>query len=237
MNNPDYFPFERWGLRGNPFQALTREEWAEVALLPSEVETALRQNPDTQALQILGESGAGKTSTLLALWREAQGQARACSYEYIPPGSRRYHTRLDSLQLFLLDEAQRIHPRRLRRLFQWLRKAPATGLRLIWSSHADLTPLARAAGIETHSVSLDQAPRADLQRMLDRRLRFFALPGGPKLRLDPSATAFLAARFGRDLGGMERFLYEFFQLALSSPCIDGGTLEDFAARINATPER
>ena len=204
MRDP-YFPFHALGFRSNPFRALTDEEWAAIVVLP---EAVLRAVAGGGHLQVLGEMGCGKTSTLLGLAQHFRHEGRVAAYEYLPIGQDTFKLALAGLELFLLDEVQRLRPRERRRLLI----AAHGGLRLILGSHEDLTPLFAGAGLSLSTVRLEAAGPAHLETVLARRLDYFALPDRqPRVTLDPSAARYLEATFGNNLRAMERFLYEVFQ--------------------------
>ena len=75
MPNP-YFPFHALGYQGNPFRAVTDDEWVALAILPDSIETVVNH----PHLQILGDKGHGKTTTLLALAARFQKQNQVVAY-------------------------------------------------------------------------------------------------------------------------------------------------------------
>jgi len=204
MRDP-YFPFHALGFRSNPFRALTDEEWAAIVVLP---EAVLQAAASGGHLQVLGEMGRGKTSTLLGLAEQFRRDGRAVAYEYLPIGQDTFKLALAGLEVFLLDEVQRLRPDERRRLLA----AARGGLRLIVGSHEDLAPAFTGAGLALSTVRLETTGRVHLETILARRLAYFALPDRqPQVTLDPSAAKYLEATFGSNLRAMERFLYEVFQ--------------------------
>ncbi len=211
MRDP-YFPFHALGFQSNPFRALTDEEWTAIVVLPDPV---LRAVASGGHLQVLGELGRGKTSTLLGLAEHFRRAGCAVAYEYLPIGQDTFKSMLAGLEVFLFDEAQRLRPDERRRL---MRAAPG-GLRLILGSHEDLTALFNGAGLSLSTVRLEVSGQAHLESILTRRLDYFALPNcQPGVTLDPSAAPYLEATFGTNLRAMERFLYEVFQ-QLDEPAV------------------
>ncbi|MFQ5399139.1 MAG: hypothetical protein ACE5E7_06020 [Anaerolineae bacterium] len=199
------FFFYALGYRRNPFGALTDEEWAEVAVLPSEV-TAVIRSPFTH-LQLLGPQGSGKSTCLLKLTHQFREQGLQVAYEYLPVGQREYHTETVGLDVFLLDEAQRLRWGERRRLLR-----EAGRLRLVLGSHADWRRHFARRGVSIHTVTLGDSLTADtLHTLLARRLDYFALPGVERVMLAADAVAFLLDTFGGDLRKMEYFLYEVWQ--------------------------
>ncbi|MCI0580284.1 MAG: ATP-binding protein [Chloroflexi bacterium] len=200
-----YFPFHDLGFRSNPFRALDDEEWAAVAVLPDSVQPALAQG--FVHLQLRGETGRGKTTTLLALAGHFRQAGRRVAYEYLPEGQERFTTTLAALASFALDEAQRLRPGERRRLLA----AAQQGLQLIFSSHQDLAPLFEQRNLPLTTIYLDAAPPAHLQAILERRLAYFALESPPPITFTAEAVDYLWQQCSGNLRAIERFLYEFFQ--------------------------
>jgi len=197
--NP-FFPFHAIGYKCNPFRTLTDDEWGEIAILPEAILDAA--NTSTH-LQILGEMGRGKTTTLMGLQAHLKRAGKRVAYEYIPEGQTRFYTPLDDLEIFLLDEAQRIKnfPKVLN-----LRE-----VRLIFASHQDFTShFARhhqpLATLELNSITPDH-----LRHLIEKRLTYFALDDSRPIHFADDAIEYLYEKFGSDLRGVERRLYESFQ--------------------------
>jgi hypothetical protein len=193
-----YFPYARLGLRGNPFQALTNEALAQVAEVPPELAAG--------HWQVLGEQGAGKTTLLVALAHHARAQGQSAAYEYLPEGAAAFTTPLAGLALFCLDEAQRLRPGESRRLRAGLAAWP--GLRLVVASHADVAPGLAPGRMGT--LRLGPAEPELLARLIERRLAFFALPGGALTGLTPEAVGYVHTASGGNLRRAEQGLYEVF---------------------------
>ena len=222
MRDP-YFPFHALGFRSNPFRALTDDEWADIVVLS---ETVLAAATGAGHLQVLGEMGRGKTSTLLGLARRFRRAGRRVAYEYLTIGQDSFNTPLPGPDVFLLDEAQRLRASERRRLLAAARAGP----RLILGSHQDLAPLFAAAGLELATARLEAFGPAHLAAVLERRLADAALPTtAPLVTLDPGALAYLTATFGSNLRGTERFLYEVFQRLETPGPLTANSLQAFAA--------
>lgn len=202
------FPAHHLGYTRNPFGRLTDAEWAAVAVLPDAVRQALPVG--CHHLQLLGPRGVGKSSALCRIVAELRQAGRRVAYEYVPPGQHHFKTDLADVEVFCLDEAQRLSWRQRRRLVRW---GGAHG-RLIFSSHRDLR---RWFGWQRPFViSIDLQPlvtEAHWQAVLARRLAAFARPEAPRLALAPDAVRYLHARFGADLRAGEALLYEVWQAA------------------------
>jgi hypothetical protein len=205
MRDP-YFPFQALGFRSNPFRALTDDEWAEIVVLPAGLVAAAAAGH----VQVLGEMGHGKTSALLGLARRFRLAGQKVAYEYLALGQETFKTAPAGLDVFLLDEAQRLRSSERRRLL-------AAGPRLVLGSHEDLVDLFAGAGLRLGSVRLEGLTLAELETLLERRLAAARMPAAPAaVTFDATGLAYLQSEFGGDLRAMERFLYEVFQ-SLETP--------------------
>jgi len=240
MQRP-FFHFPHIGYSRNPFGALTDEEWTAIAVLPPVIERILANGFDH--LQLLGPMGIGKSTTLLALqaWfvaaqkessrRDAETQRRKGGpvarpqdahpsnrivYEYLPEGQRHFVTDTNKLDLFLLDEAQRLNWWQRRKLMK-----AASHLRLIISSHEDLTPLFAKKDMNLTSVDLSgEMDEGWITAVIHKRLSYFAIPNQPHATLTPTAITYLVETFGQNLRQMEYFLYEVWQQLDSTEPVD-----------------
>ena len=186
----------------NPFQALTEEEWAEVVVWPAAAATAFNQSTH---LQLLGPTGSGKTSLLLACHaRLRYDPACRVKLEYLAEGESRRRTPLEQLDVYLLDEAQRLNWWEKRK---WLAAAARHPVRLIFSSHQDMTPLFQRYHLPLTTIRLDALTPSHLQALLERRLATFASP----ITFTPEAIAYLWQRFSPNWRDLEFFLYDSWQ--------------------------
>jgi replication-associated recombination protein RarA len=199
-----YFPFHALGFRCNPFRAVTDEEWTAVAVLPESVADVL-ENGLTH-LQILGAMGCGKTTTLLGLAGRFKREGSRVAYEYLPEGQSRFHTNVHDLDVFLLDEAQRLSVRQRSRLL-----ANAGKQQLVLSSHEDLTASFERRSLPLKTVRLDAMTSTHLRTTLEKRLNYFALSGESSVTFTSDAVHYLRETYGSDLRAMQHFLYEVFQ--------------------------
>jgi chromosomal replication initiation ATPase DnaA len=200
MPNP-YFPFHSLGYQCNPFRAVTDDEWVSLAIVPESVERVLGE-PN---FQILGDKGYGKTTTLLSLTARFKAQGLRTAYEHLEVEQNQFTTQLGNLDVFLLDEAQRLIGRERERLME-------NRLRLVIASHEDLTPLFNRFGLPLATVRFETVPLAHVAAVVERRLAFFALPDGPRrVTLQPEAIQLLHATFGADVRKIELALYEAFE--------------------------
>lgn len=201
-----YFPFDALGLRCNPFGALTRDEWASLAILPESLLAALQAG--SGYLQVIGERGRGKTTCLLGLAQHFVSAGERVIYERIPEGQRHCETGLTGLDRFLLDEAQRLSPWQRGQLL----RAAAGGLRIVLGSHADYTRHFARHRLHLYTVRIaDAASPAHLAAILARRLDCFAFDHPPRVGFTPDAVEYLHRTYGTDLRAVENALYHVFQ--------------------------
>jgi hypothetical protein len=201
-----YFPFHPLGLKCNPFRVLTDEEWAEVAILPDVL--AAFCTGGSAHLQVLGEAGRGKTTTLLGLATHLRRRGQRVAYEYLANGEHRFGTETRDLDLFCLDEAQRLTRRERGRLAAILRRGP---LRVVLGSHEDWGPFFQRHALALTTLDLDTASEAHFRAALERRLEYFALSGAPGTAFTPGAVCYLWETRSGNLRAAERLLYEVFQ--------------------------
>ena len=207
---PDFLRFYRLGFKSNPFRVLTDEEWAAVSIVPQYVMNIVDHT--AHHIQFIGDMGRGKTTLLLGLLSYLQQQEINTTYEYIPEGQHYFKTR-QVLDVFMLDEVQRLYWWERRRLY----KALENGTRLIFSTHQDIqqTFHQRNLALEVVNVNL-LYDRDSLFEMWQRRLDYFRI-GESTISIEMDGIDFLIEKFGDDRRSMERFLYEAFQ-AMESPC-------------------
>lgn len=186
----------------NPFQALTEAEWAEIVVWPDAAATAFASS---HHLQFLGPEGSGKTSLLLACHARLRDDPTCrVALEYIAEGEKHRRTPLAQLDLFLLDEAQRLSWGEKR---GWVAAAARHPIRFIFTSHTDLSSWFRHYHLPLTTVRLDQPTPAHLHTMLQRRLDYFNSP----LTFTPEALDTLWQKFAPRWRDMEFFLYDVWQ--------------------------
>jgi chromosomal replication initiation ATPase DnaA len=230
-----YFPFHTLGFRCNPFRALTRQEWSEVAVIPPQIEEIISR--DFMHLQVIGEQGVGKTSTLLALKRHFSNLGQRVQYHYLPPGKNRFRGNIRTSDILLLDEMQRLSKTHRTRLIKEFASQNGKGLHLICSTHEDLTLLFERHNLPLETKSLDRHEKAFVRQVVERRLQFFALDKRPQVRFTESAFRFLDETFASDLRSLEDLLYDVFQQQSFEREIDDETLRQAMRHNPSTPER
>jgi len=222
-----FFPYHSIGLRANPFRALTREEWEDIAFIPPALKQAYQSG---ECVQIMGEKGMGKTSCLLALKQDAIQGGRQVAYEYLPEGQQRFSLTLDTLDVGLLDEAQRLTRREIRRLLRMVQHEDA---QVILGTHTDLKSAfqQRKLPLHTHTLEVD---REGTRRMIDCRLGYFALDRCPPHQVAGDAITYLVDDFPT-YRAMAGFLYDVF-LGLPAPgMIDRVALETVKPNLSVPP--
>ena len=185
-----------------PFQALTTQEWVGVVVWPTAAATAFASSAH---IQFLGPTGSGKTSLLLACHALATADpSRRVALEYLAEGESRRRTELAGLDMFLLDEAQRLNG--LER-WRWLAAASRQPIRAIFTSHRDFTSLFRLYHLPLITIRLDEPTPAHMQAMLERRLAYF----NDSTCFTSTALIWLWQQFAPRWRDMEFFLYEVWQ--------------------------
>lgn len=216
-------PFEHLNLRRNPFGNLPREVRAEVAVVETEryVDRLAR---DGTAVEIVGPSGRGKTTRLVAL-REAFEEARLVEVE--PDGSAPV---FPDTPVLLVDEFQFLDRRRRVR-------ACEIADRLVVATHASMSAELRTAGFDVETVDLERIDGPDLRTFTGARIEWARRGAGQVPEIADEALAWLREEYGSDLRAIERHLYEVFQdLAEPRPVVVGD-LEQVERRPTPSAER
>lgn len=182
--------FAYLNLRYNPFGELPREQRADVAVVAPLV-LGVRG-----IVQVLGKSGRGKSTHLLA-WRS---RIQGASYEYLPEGQD-FLSAKELPDTFLVDEAQRLRRDELDRLF---RHVP----RLVLGTHEDLS--ARTSRDVT-TVVLEGMNAERLGEILQRRIDAARRGPGSIPRLRRETLEQLVSRYEDDVRAIEGHLYDVFQ--------------------------
>ncbi len=211
------FPFHSLGYTRNPFGALSDQEWVAAAVLPDAIIGVLEGSAN---IQLLGPKGAGKSTILRKATAVLQAAGQVAAYEYIPEGQRQFTTPLATLNVFCLDEAQRLGLQEKRRLLRW---SHGKG-RLIVGTHRKVGTVWPDRSLFT--IYLPDLITADLwQAALTQRLAVFAIPDRPRLTFAPDSFEYLHQVFGADMREGEYFLYEVWQQQKAVTAVTASDLE------------
>lgn len=153
------------GLARNPFAI--PEDDAATPLVPGPA-TGQAPEPGRQRLvQVLGERGAGKTTTLRA-WRAR----RPGPYHWVPPrGASRWHVP-PVAAIAYWDELDRLPGWVLRLAFD---RAARTAATIVAGTHVDLGPPASRAGLEVVTVTFPPITADRLARWFDQSVAAVAI--------------------------------------------------------------
>jgi replication-associated recombination protein RarA len=207
----EYFPFRKLGLDRNPFCTQSDDEWALSAWLhPLLADFIDAQN---SVIQVLGSSGTGKTSALLALKVELERRGKQVHYLYLHPDQRPPRIGIILESVLLVDEIERLPIHKQQRLIWRALAQASSGLRLAFSSHHDLR-------LEVPHLALEQLPTltlpaitsTQLEALLNQRVRTASPNGSLPVWIERSAAELLLERYLGDLRTAERALYEVFQI-------------------------
>jgi hypothetical protein len=230
--------FQRFGLRCNPFRVMNRREFAEVFVdFTPQLSPQRLIDHDTQAIQILGRSGHGKSSLLRALQLElesptcesrSQGDSSGCcEFIYLPPERYvRLRKPAASTRYLLIDEAQRLSRCSVRVVKAWCKTSPLN--RLILGTHlsVNLSP------IRSTEIHLAPPTRAILQRIVERRIEWASLGDTCRVTLSNESIDWLLTHSDSSLQLIERVLYEVVQTFVE----DSATDKSPASSLTISPE-
>lgn len=203
-------PFERIGLRANPFRVVVPAEVMTGLIEPSltaDVERILT-GPAT-AVEVVGGAGWGKSTWLAAFRHIGINRLRQTwAWTYVQPSDRRIGTPAGPFDGWCIDEAQRLAPRALRRL---MRRSMRGGVRLVLGTHVSVAVHAQLAGAPLRSILLRRPDAAVIQTLVDRRTAAVCAPGTRPPRIAPAALDLLLLQSAGNLHRVEEIMYEVFQ--------------------------
>ena len=189
-------PYAHLNLRRNPFGELPPEERTALAVVDLEHFREPLESPGF-ALQLLGESGRGKTTHLLGLRRYFPDAPYVRIQEHEAP-------RIPWAPLLLLDELQHL-PRPARAVLFRREASFAIG------THADLGDELDRAGVAFETVVLRGLDLERLRAIVARRIEAARRGPGPLPRVSDPALITLLQRHGDDVRAMEGELYDLFE--------------------------
>lgn len=187
-------PYAHLNLRRNPFGELNRSERRLLAVAGID-ELAERLDEPGLVVQLIGGSGRGKTSQLLALHRHFS----AAAFVKIRPGENLRGARGHPL---FIDDAHMLSPQRRRRLFG------RTGSSFAITTHDDLSAEIAELGLRCESRwpgSLICPPFLDY--IFSRRIEAARRRQGPLPRVSRNTIEDLIEHWGHDVRSMELDLY------------------------------
>ncbi|WP_293069093.1 hypothetical protein [Okeania sp. SIO2B3] len=159
-------PYERLGLRCNPFTAeqipgVTEDLW---------LDRGFSQPPQPRGrvlFQFIGEKGAGKTSHLLH-WRKQTGG----SYTYYPPGWGRWQIPpVEPISYW--DEADRIP---IPLLLAALAQASYQGATIVAGTHEDLSWVGRFVRLKIRTIKFHRLTPETILAWAEKRIQAVTLP-------------------------------------------------------------
>ncbi|MEW6364974.1 MAG: hypothetical protein AB1714_10080 [Acidobacteriota bacterium] len=194
MAVPLTLPYAHLNLRRNPFGELERAERAELAEVEVDELVECVRRPGV-AVQLLGGSGCGKTTHLLAIHR----RFASAPYVKVIDGTR---ARVPFGHPVHVDDAHLLASSERRRLLH----RPAS---FVLTTQCDLSEEIARSGLRSVVVRPHQLLSADLlERVFARRVEAARRGPGPVPRLARSTVEALIERWGPDVRSMERALYE-----------------------------
>lgn len=190
-------PFHNLNIRWNPFGELGEETRTELAVADLEALVPLVRTPGT-VLQFLGNSGCGKTTSLLVLHRFFKAapfvRIRPETPASIPPGHPLF---LDELQLLPRWQRWRVFTR---------------GASFVVSTHEDYARELTRRGLVVHTFHpAQQVDASRLAVMFRNRIEWARRGPGRVPGITGATIEQLLTKFGKDVRSMEHHLYEVFQ--------------------------
>ena len=203
-------PLQRLGLVENPFRVMGEGEVLDRLMDPAilgDAEARLRSG--AHVVQVVGQSGWGKTTRLIALKRagEQRLHERWVS-EYVRPESTGLTIPPPPLDCWCIDEAQRMRPALLRRI---IKRARHADFRLVVGTHVSIEHECRTAGVEWSTIRLAPPTIRAIERFTRTRILAALRNGLDAPRPAPAALDLLDRQTAGNLHLVEEILYEVFQ--------------------------
>lgn len=192
--------YHKIGYKANPFIGLTDEEFVSIFPLEEDVAQMLK---GCSILQVLGSSGAGKTSLLLQICRHLKENQESFTYFYItnslPP-----HNLIYNKRWILLDEAQRISQKDLKlHLQKWIKD----NKKIVLSTHIFLKNALE--GFKFKNINMHNFHPKIIHNFVKKRLSYFAIEK-PKHTFSKEAITLLLSLCGNSIEWIRAVCYEIF---------------------------
>jgi hypothetical protein len=193
----DALPYVRQNLRRNPFGELDLETRAALAVADVEELVALLGTPG-RVIQLLGGSGRGKTTLLLAIRDRFPG----APYLKIREGER---AKIPQSHPLFVDDVQLLPARQRKRLF-------GRRISFVVCTHEDLSVELESYGLRVTCIRPAErlSPEA-LEQAFRRRIEAARRGLGPVPWVSRDTVESLIRRHGEDVRAMELALYEGVQ--------------------------
>jgi hypothetical protein len=163
-------------------------------------------------------------------------RGKKVAYEYLALGEREIKTDTAVLDVYFLDEMQRLSRQAANNLLSKLERSAGTGLRLIMSSHRDMGALFNRRQLPLKTFQLDISLTFQrFQAILDHRLATFAITDAKRTTLAPEAVEFLYATFYPNMRQAEYFLYDVWQKETAVRVITAVDLEQYYEAVTTKP--
>jgi energy-coupling factor transporter ATP-binding protein EcfA2 len=195
---PPIGPFAHLNLTRNPFGEFNRAMRVDAALV--DIDALVECVEEGRAVQLVGDSGRGKTTHLYALDQRLEPET------YIHVKEEGPQPDIPASGLLLIDEIQFLESKRRWQAYN-RQRGPVV------ATHVDVADEMRAAGRDPVTVDLNATdPDLDtLAEMCRRRIDVVARGDGPVPEISREALIRLGDRFGGNLRAIEHTLYEIFQ--------------------------
>lgn len=200
IRSPSERAYSHLNLMCNPFGEIPLEERAELAV--ADVDRLMRNVGKTGfALQLIGESGSGKTSHLLAIC----ARFPEATYVSVPMDGK---ITIPEDPLLIVDEVQHLSKSTRHKLFTRYE------LSLVLGTHQDFSEELGEADFTVHNYRpADESSIDRIGEIFDRRLEWARRDSGPIPRIPRSTLKDLMRVAGKDIRKMEGILYRAVQEA------------------------
>lgn len=200
VDTPRGLPFAHLNLRRNPFGELDLASWAGLAVVDVERQVTQLERPG-YAVQLMGDKGRGKTTHMLAIRRRFP----RAPYVHVGEDFRARRPHIPHGHPLLVDEIQRLSPRRRRRVYR-------RRVSLVVGTHEDFGAELRQAGFDVETVDVGGALDARrLREILNRRIEAARRGPGRLPRVTIGTAHAMIDRFDDDVRAIQWQMYDLFQ--------------------------